>query len=166
MGGLSPPGAAVDTVFSAFASPTTESTDHILTDDTGVEDDEYIDDPYGDGLYASYYDETTDDTGDPGTNPDDDPTSDPEENTGGEEDDNADDGNFFKSIGQQYHTRIGVSRFELAGNGSRVLVNVPIRSTSRQIIQAYGGLAFETIPEGIVATGGTVIVYYVISAGD
>ena len=56
--------------------------------------------------------------------------------------------------------------FELAGNGSNVLINVPLSSTSGQTLQAYGGLAFETLPELAVGTGGTIIVYYIIAAGE
>ncbi len=64
--------------------------------------------------------------------------------------------NFWKALGGQYHTRIGISGFETIAPGSRLLANSPIASTPWQIWQARGGLALETVADvlgiGVVGT--------------
>jgi hypothetical protein len=52
-------------------------------------------------------------------------------------------GNFWKFFGEQYHTRIGVSGFDVSPN-SNILLPRPIASTSGQIFQATAGAAAES----------------------
>jgi hypothetical protein len=54
---------------------------------------------------------------------------------------------FWKTIGRQYETRIGVSGFRLAQGSTELIVNQPITSASGQIAKAIGGEALQTIPD-------------------